>query len=668
MEKKVLAAGIMLFLIPGFLWIGFNASRLFEENEEPPEALSKISTHVTAFESSLSKYVGSLDAVDQKTQVTFYESGELSVETIAHRPRSVIGNKPFTRFDGNSLGINRSSSFSLLEYHLPFAEGDAIASGDVDNDGWTDLLMGTNKGIVLFKNNGGTFSIMELSLPKIQNLDVFVAALVDINNDGWLDIYVTGYADKNYFILNNEGSFAEDQLLEVPNSGALVTQATAFADIDKDGDLDFVNGNWFYLSASEATNTLILNNNLEFQEKDLQEINGMTLTVLLSDFTNDHNIDLLIGNDFAEPDIFYSGDGNGHFEEIRSDIIPVSTFFTMSGDSGDLNNDLVLDIYIGGLTKKFTTPVEKKPLPESCLDIGDSEEKRACKQYILAAEIISSKDYRRCAEISAEQDACMVMMLLPLIKNEEDAYLCDKMPDGYERQKQICMLLNQRKNAFYPDSIPQTKNRNVLLIGSENGKFSEQSEAYGVDNGFWTWNAKFADLDNDEWQDIYAVNGWWNQKLAFSNVFFHNDEGKRFTMEQNAFGLDNFLQTNAYTYTDIDNDGDLDIVSLAIHGYVAVFVNNNEKNSITFSFNDGVGNHFGIGNKIIISYGDSKQQIREMKSGGGFLSFDAPILHFGLGSHEVVTKVEIIWSTGEQTIIEEDFPANNQYTFTRSSE
>ena len=209
-----------------------------------------------------------------------------------------------------------------------------------------------------------------------------------------------------------------------------------------------------------------------------------------------------------------------------------------------------------------------------------------------------------------------------------------------------------------------------MLQGDERGVFQEVSEEKKVASAFNSWNAKFADLDNDEWQDIYVATGelihWGN--VFQPNIFFHNYEGQYFQAEQEEFGLEDVGITPSYTYIDIDNDGDLDIVSAPINEPLKIFINNEtNNNSITFEFRDKKGNHFGIGNKVYIYYGKNNEryQVRQIKSGGGFLSFDSPITHFGLGQYDRVNKVKIVWSTGEKTTLDKEFLANKKYVITR---
>ena len=144
-------------------------------------------------------------------------------------------------------------------------------------------------------------------------------------------------------------------------------------------------------------------------------------------------------------------------------------------------------------------------------------------------------------------------------------------------------------------------------------------------------------------------------------------QGKDFADKTMEFGLDGFMAVSSYTYLDFDNDGDLDIVTTSINGPLWIYINNSENNSIIFKLQDHKGNRFGIGSKLVIHYGpDNKyHQVRELKAGGGFISFDAPSLHFGLGKHDQINKIEIFWSTGEQVIINQPFKAGRSYQLER---
>ena len=126
------------------------------------------------------------------------------------------------------------------------------------------------------------------------------------------------------------------------------------------------------------------------------------------------------------------------------------------------------------------------------------------------------------------------------------------------------------------------------------------------------------------------------------------------------------MVSSAYTYVDFDNDGDLDLISTTVNGPIKVFVNNQTANhSVAVALRDYRGNRFGIGSKVFIYYGDGRAQLRELKSGGGFISIDAAVAYFGLGAHQVIDKMEVIWSTGEKTQHSGPFQAGAKYTLTR---
>ena len=155
-----------------------------------------------------------------------------------------------------------------------------------------------------------------------------------------------------------------------------------------------------------------------------------------------------------------------------------------------------------------------------------------------------------------------------------------------------------------------------------------------------------------------------------ANNFFHNQNGQTFKSAEKEFGLDDYDHSSSYTYLDIDRDGDLDIIANTLYGSFKVYTNNETKNnSVTFKFHDEKGNRFCLGCKIIIRYGPNgeKHQFREIKTGGGFHSYDPPEAHFGLSGFKNIHKIEIRWSTGEKTSLEGNFPVNHEYTVQRKS-
>ena len=177
---------------------------------------------------------------------------------------------------------------------------------------------------------------------------------------------------------------------------------------------------------------------------------------------------------------------------------------------------------------------------------------------------------------------------------------------------------------------------NILLKGAPSTHFQDVSRDAGVETAEWSWNARFADLDNDEWQDLYVVNGVLIAQEFATNNFFHNQQGKTFQSAEEEFGLKDLDHSSAYTYIDIDNDGDLDIIANTQYGPFKVYRNNETRNSsVAFKLWDSRGNRFCIGCRVTIHYGPEgkRHQVREIKASGGYRSFDAPQVHFGLGGY-----------------------------------
>jgi hypothetical protein len=228
--------------------------------------------------------------------------------------------------------------------------------------------------------------------------------------------------------------------------------------------------------------------------------------------------------------------------------------------------------------------------------------------------------------------------------------------------------------------IPQIQ-ANKLMLATASGKFIDATANFNAGSSYWSWNSKAADLDNDQWQDIFIANGFGFgeiQNEIHSNVLFHNQKGTHFKESAKEFGLTQYLNTPSYTYLDIDLDGDLDIISTAIMAQPQVYINQtsdnatndvngtSSNNSISFSLRDMTKNRFCIGCKVIIEYGDKQRQIREIKLSGGFLSFDDPVVYFGLGEFTQITAANVISSDGTTEIVSLPLQSGFRYRLSRN--
>jgi hypothetical protein len=623
----------------------------------------------------------------------------INISETPMQPVSAPADKMFSRHYGEELGLVTDSDITVsYKFIPPFSENWPVASADIDADGWTDIVFGTDKGIFLYRNiEGKRFERLPLS---IANFDVKVmnVALVDLNDDGLPDLFVSLYRRGNHIIFNKDGSLLAENLVTLPDMGSSILSAAAFGDLDLDGDIDIVAGNWtsgpYSRKPGESSrNAILWNEGNSFKVERLPGIPGETLSMLISDINQDSFPDLLVTNDFEIPESYYLGQGDGKFKLIkRSDnMFPVTTFSTMSIDSGDMDNDLDFEIYAtsaSGFTS--TNPTNRASmLPLQSIDVTCDEYndkspladkwKQRCmtrlNQHAIIFEARQKRNPNLCLEIADEKERkyCVAYLLLEKsTRFDKKPELCAQFKQGWNSMAYICNLGNQPPPAYtkqeLDETLKQVIGRNTFYKETQNGRYEELAEDMDVDISGWSWSAKFADLDNDEWQDIYVVNGRYMSNKRATNVYFRNQQGKRFSNDTREAGLENYLAMSAYTYIDYDNDGDLDIVAASFDGPIWLYTNNTQNNhGIIFELDDKKGNRNGIGSRIIIHYGDNgdKHQIREIKASGGFVSFDAPRAHFGLGEHPVVSKVEVIWSTGEKTELSGEFKAGHKYRIER---
>ena len=617
--------------------------------------------------------------------------GNLKVRAIAHKPRNNNYETPFTKTSGTEIGITHSNSLTPKNFLDPLFFGRGIASGDFNLDGWPDIAVATENGFELYQNMSGTrfkkiFSDIN-SLVDKQGINI---ALVDLNNDGWLDIFLTTFGEGNFLILNPLPDEGRIKVLPVPNGNSLLTNASAFADINQDGYLDIINGNYFLgvltrTPIRQATNQWILNNNLDFKLKTLDGVPGQTHSTLLSDINSDGNIDLIIANDYRVSDTFYAGSAENGFKKIRQQdgIIPLTTQNTMSIDIGDFNNDLVPDIYLANIGMSRGLDVVSNIFGETMhnagldfCDTGNSVlDQKSCNQFNLLTTLLNPEkqditEHCTLLENPLWIKECMVTRMILVAASRKKPSLCDKISPPFTLSNTYCHKFFQADHldVARDDEIPMQTQFNLMLSRKADNTFQDVSSQTKISTAEWSWNARFGDLDNDEWQDLYVVNGVPITQEYASNNFFHNKGGEFFEASQEEFGLDDLDHSSSYTYIDIDQDGDLDIITNTLYGPFKVYINNNTKgNSITIRLLDEKGNHFCLGCTVTIHYGpeDKRHQMREIKMGGGFHSYDAPVAHFGLGRYKAVHQIDITWSTGETSKVAHEFTANHEYVIHR---
>lgn len=344
----------------------------------------------------------------------------------------------------------------------------------------------------------------------------------------------------------------------------------------------------------------------------------------------------------------------------------------MSYESADFNNDLKLDIFSSDMT------FNEIGHQDYCESVPGAEEKTQCQRLIEINREVGDYNVAWCHTLPPiEQLECLTATMIKIAVRDKNPILCNKIPAGFPGKKQYCLNTTGNippdQDVNLEDYPPQLTSNKFLMSWGK--RFIDVTEDLGVSRSNWSWNARAFDADNDGYQDIYIGSGYGFGAMddndftidlqVFSNTLFHNQAGMKFNRAESAFGVESYINTTAFTLTDYDLDGDLDVIEYGQFTGINILENRiSNHRTISFAFIDDQGNKFCIGCKIVIT-SQSGKQIREIKASGGFLSFNEPIAQFGLASDETVDGIEIYWSTGEKSTLEVTLEANNRFLIRR---
>lgn len=555
--------------------------------------------------------------------------------------------KLFDILTGQSTGIHFINDLpdnyqvNFWRYNYTY-QGGGVCIGDINADGLQDIYFTGNISPNKLYLNKGNLKFEDITdkagITKLPGEWTMSATMVDIDGDGDLDIYqCLGRVDdpekrRNRLFINNGNTTFTDKSKESGIDDDTYSVMANFFDYDNDGDLDMYlathptdfadkfktkalqkveqhknNSNHFYIN----------NGNGSFTESHLKvgiDNHAYSLSGTVGDLNDDGYLDLYVANDFAMNDFVYMNDGKGKFIDASLKAISKTGINAMGSDIADINNDGLPDIFVTDM---------------------DMEQNYSYQTFQLSNQI-------------------EVMRVL--------------YNAGYGYQNRS----------------------NSLQLNNGDGTFSEISRSAGISSTDWSWSTFLADMDNDGYKDVFVANGFvqdfhvdemesynklrravrindttlYNQLLKelnkytlnHPNFIFRNNGDLTFTDTRDDWGIYHHSISYAALYSDLDNDGDLDIVCNNANEEAFVYRNNADKmadknNWLQFTFKGYAKNSAGLGTKVTVYYDSSKMQTAQHSNVRGYISTTENDVHFGMGKSKQADKVEIEWLDGYKQVL-----------------
>lgn len=548
----------------------------------------------------------------------------------------------FEKLSPESSGINFSNMIvetdmiNGMTYEYLY-NGGGVSVADFNQDGLEDIFFTSNQGNNKIYLNKGGLKFVDASkkfLGKVQPEGFNTGStIVDINNDGYPDIYVSRggpFVDdnkrRNLLYINEGGkTFSEQAAFYGIDDSSNTTQAVFF-DADNDNDLDLYLLNhplWFKQAQTirddqpdmqiKGEDTFYENVDGKFvlatKKFGLQETSrSFGLGVAVSDLNGDGFQDIYVTNDYYDPDRLYLNQGNGKFIDVIKTSTQHIALYAMGVDIADFNNDLLPDIF--------------------SVDMASEDHVRSKKN--MAG--MSTKNFWH--------------------------------------------YVNSGNHYQYMF--------NAVQLNMGDMKFAEIAQLSGVSKTDWSWAPLIADYDNDGYVDIFITNGYKrdvrdndylayyeknvrtaSEKIPFEdiikmapavkipNYIFRNNGDFTFSNKVMEWGVSEAINANGAAYADLDNDGDLDLVVNAMDDPSYILENKIVENSnyLKVELSGQSLNDKCIGARVILMT-KNWNQLREVQVTRGFQSSVSNILHFGLGDVSVIDKLFVKWSTGEYSVLE----------------
>ncbi len=461
----------------------------------------------------------------------------------------------------------------------------------------------------------------------------------DFNNDGLMDIMTSSWGMQGtikYYINKGESGFVDGTAeagLDKIKGGLNLKQA----DVDNDGDLDFIilRGGWRpKLEWGVLPNSLMINmGDGKFEDQTIER--GMysvrpTQSSEWFDFNNDGWIDLFVANETNTlstqnfPCELFINDGRGSFSNEALNLNAAQIGYFKGVSSGDMNNDGFRDIFLSNLDG-----------PNVLLQ---NEGGRVFKNVSATANVSDPQYAFPCWFFDANNDGW------------DDLFVASYSSEAFLDQG----------GQFARDvlGLPVNSEATRIHINTKKNSFRDETKSYLKYSALSTMGSNYGDIDNDGYLDLYLGTGAPDYRAVVPNRFFTNKGGTRFEDQTFQLGLGHIQKGHGIAFSDLDNDGDQDIYAVmggAFEGDIfpnALFENPGNTNRwIKLKLEGTESNRSAIGARIqIICTSENKEQsiFHTVNSGGSF-GANSLTAHIGIGSAETIQRIIVTWPNAQHS-------------------
>lgn len=536
-------------------------------------------------------------------------------------------------FENKIVENNRINILNYLYYY----NGSGVAIGDINNDGLPDIYFAATVGKNKLFLNKGDLVFEDISQAAQAEGDFGITTgvnFIDINNDGYLDIYIckSGMDSERYrtnqLLINNGNLTFTEKAAEYGLADVSFSNQAYFFDFDQDEDLDMylvnhpidwpninkiMTGDQEKVGFQYEFSDKLYRNNGQGKFEDITAAAGLVnrswgLSASIGDFNGDELPDIYVANDFIKPDYLYINNGDGTFSDRLQDYFRHISFFSMGSDFADINNDGLNDLYVADM---------------------------AMKGHV--------RSKRNMGSMSTENFQTII-----------------------------------RRGYHYPYAM------NNLHLNLGNQSYTEIAQSAGVHKTDWSWAPLLLDLDNDGFKDVFVTNGIFRdiidndflaKKAAYdrggkrdyfddlldeipqtrvTNYVFRNNGDLTFQDLSQPWGIRETSCSNGAAYADLDGDGDLDVVTNNLNEASVIYENlsdeNLNNNFIQVKLRGTDKNLHAIGASVEIFYGERRQRV-DVNPARGYLSTVDYLVHFGLGNTSKVESIKVTWPDGQSSTL-----------------